>query len=207
MASTVEQNSGSTSSATNSADANRAYPYQLLSRLLASPPDDELLRLLSTMGEEESDFGRALGEIAEKARNSELRAVIDEYNGLFIGLARGELIPFASYYLTGFLNEKPLAVLRGDLGKLGITREAGNKQPEDHIAALCEVMAAMITGRLGGAFPLTEQQKFFDTHLAPWASKFFKDLEEAEGASFYRPVGKLGRIFLTIETAAFELAA
>ncbi|HEY0834328.1 MAG TPA: molecular chaperone TorD family protein, partial [Azospirillum sp.] len=129
-----------------------------------------------------------------------------EYNALFIGVVRGELVPYASYYRTGFLNDRPLARVRQDLLTLGIERAPGVAEPEDHVATLCEVMAALIDGTLG-ASDLDRQKRFFDRHLAPWAGHFFTDLEHAEAARLYRPVGAIGRLFMDIEAEAFGMVA
>jgi TorA maturation chaperone TorD len=114
-------------------------------------------------------------------------------------------VPYASYYLTGFLNERPLARLRDDLIALGIERVDGNHEPEDNAAMLCEIMAGVV----GGRFPATAgtDQQMFETHVAPWLGRFFRDLENAAAADFYRHVGAIGRLFMDIETEAFALPA
>jgi TorA maturation chaperone TorD len=124
---------------------------------------------------------------------------------LFIGLARGELLPYASYYMTGFLNEKPLALLRADMAAQGISRAPNVYEPEDNIASLLEMMAGMIEGRFGAPASLEVQQTFFNRHIAPWAGHFFTDLEGAKGSVFYAPLGVVGKIFMTIEREAFRL--
>jgi TorA maturation chaperone TorD len=130
-------------------------------------------------------------------------AVAREYFDLFIGVGRGELLPYGSYYLTGFLHERPLARLRADLAGLGIERVEGQCEPEDHAAILCEIMAGLVAGDF--AVPVERQRHFFDRHLAPWMGRFFADLEAAKGADFYRPVGAIGRLFIEIEAEAFAL--
>lgn len=179
----------------------------MLSCLLVGPPDGALLDLLSQLDGSNSPLGRAANAIAQAAGASTPQSVDDEFHDLFIGLGRGELIPFGSYYQAGFLMEKPLAKLRQDMAVLGVQRTPGVAEPEDHIASLCEIMAGLIDGTFGVGDALAEQRRFFDQHIAPWASRFFNDLEKAESASFYSPVGTLGREFLTIESAAFEMAA
>ena len=129
-----------------------------------------------------------------------------EYSALFIGLARGELLPYASYYLTGFLQEKPLAELRGDLAALGIERADDVPEPEDHIATVCETMAGLIAGAFGKPASLQEQQRFFARHVGVWAPRFFEDLQGAKAAVLYMPVGRIGRVFMTIEAEAFGMA-
>ena len=184
-------------------DRLRAHQYQLLARFLAAPAEASLLRLTAEFAGDDTELGRALGELASRARRVTPQAASREYHDLFIGIARGELIPYASYYLTGFLNEKPLAKLRGDMARLGIARAETVKEPEDHIAALCEMMAGLITGAFGAPLALAGQRAFFDRHLAPWAALFFEDLEKARSAWLYVPVGTLGRVFMGIEKTAF----
>jgi len=186
-------------------ERQRADAYGLLSTLLAAPPGDEFLRLLVASHGEAGEFGAAVTALAEAAAATTPQAAAEEYQDLFIGLGRGELVPYASYYLTGFLNEKPLARLRGDLRKLGAERAAEVKEPEDHIAFILEVMAGLIGGRFATGDPLAAQRRFFDDHLATWAPHFFRDLEVAQSSHFYRPVGRIGRLLMEIETAAFAM--
>lgn len=189
-------------------DAHRAHLYALLGNLLREPPRREFLETLGAIeGETETELGRALKTLGAAARKTSLDQAADEYQLLFIGLTRGELVPYASYYLTGFLHEKPLARLRGDMGRLGIARADGIKEPEDHIAAICEMMAGMITGAFGAPIELSRQQDFFGAHLASWAPTLFKDLEAAKAAALYMPVGTIGRLFMAVESQAFEMAA
>jgi TorA maturation chaperone TorD len=184
----------------------RAHQYQLLGRFLAAPPDAALLRLAAGLTGDDTEFGRALATLAGLAAQITPKAAAEEYHDLFIGVPRGELLPYASYYLTGFLYERPLAKLRVDMARLGIARAAEVREPEDHIAALCEMMAGLITGAFGPPLDLVGQQAFFDAHLAPWAERFFTDLEGARAAVLYVPIGTLGRVFMGIEQAAFRMA-
>jgi TorA maturation chaperone TorD len=184
----------------------RAHQYQVLARFLAAPPDTGLLDSAAHFEGDESELGRALAELAVRAGQMTAEAASDEYHALFIGIGRGELVPYASYYLTGFLNEMPLAKLRRDMARLGIARAESVKEPEDHIAALCEMMAGLITGAFGAPLDLAAQQAFFDRHLASWAPVFFADLEKARSAWLYVPVGTLGRVFMGIEKTAFMMA-
>jgi TorA maturation chaperone TorD len=130
-----------------------------------------------------------------------------EYFDLFVGVGRGELLPYGSYYLAGFLYEKPLARLRGDMRRLGIARAEGVHEPEDHIAALMEMMSGLITGAFGQPAELATQRQFFAAHIGSWAPRFFEDLESAEAADFYRSVGRVARQFVAIEAEAFEMTA
>jgi TorA maturation chaperone TorD len=117
-------------------------------------------------------------------------------------------MPYGSYYLTGFLHERPLARLREDLVRLGIERSEGNIEPEDHATTLCEIMAGIINGRLGvqNAGLAGSDQEIFEKHMASWMGRFFGDLERAETANFYRSVGTVGRLLMDIETEAFALS-
>lgn len=184
-------------------DLARAQEYALLSALLARAPDPGLLARLSHLAGDASPLGIAHMALGNAAASIDAGAIEREYFNLFIGLGRGELLPYASYYLTGFLNERPLARLREDLAAFGVERVEGNYEPEDHAATLCEIMA----GFAGGQFQAAEgvERRLFEKHMAPWIGRFFADLERAEAANFYRHVGTFGRVFMDIETEAFAL--
>ena len=184
-------------------DAARAQEYALLAALLARAPDAGLLARLRTMRGDATPLGVAHAALADTADRTSVERVEREYFDLFIGLGRGELLPYGSYYLTGFLHERPLARLRADLAALGLERTEGNAEPEDHAAILCEIMAGLAGGRFDAS--AQAEREMFDKHLAPWIGRFFADLERAEAADFYRQVGTLGRLFIDIETAAFAL--
>ena len=186
-------------------DAARAQEYALISVLLARAPDAPLLQRLATLRGDASPLGLAHAALAEAAERASVERVEREYFDLFIGLGRGELLPYGSYYLSGFLHERPLARLRAHLGKLGIERAEGQAEPEDHAAILCEIMTGLASRRFPA--PAGSDREMFEQHLAPWIGRFFADLEQAEAADFYRRVGALGRVFVQIETEAFALAA
>jgi len=189
--------------AVDEVDAARASEYALLANLLARAPDAALLARLAGLRGDASPLGVAHAALGVAAAAITIERAEREFFDLFIGIGRGELLPYGSYYLTGFLNERPLARLREDLGRLGIERAEGNHEPEDHAAILCEIMA----GLAGGQFknPAGADRALFERHLAPWIGRFFADLENAEAADFYRRVGALGRLFITIESEAFAL--
>jgi TorA maturation chaperone TorD len=186
-------------------DVARAREYALLAALMARTPDRTLLEDIAGLKVDPSPIGLAHAALAEAARAAKPDTVEREFFELFIGIGRGEVMPYGSYYLTGFLYERPLARLRADLAELGIARAEGNSEPEDHIAALCEVMAGLADGRF--AAPPGSEEKIFKNHIEPWAARFFADLERAQGAQFYRSVGLLGRTFMEIESEAYELPA
>jgi len=186
-------------------DAARAQEYALLGTLLTRTPDAALLRQLASMRVDPSPLGVAHAGLAEAAGRISVERAEREYFNLFIGVGRSELMPYGSYYLTGFLHERPLARLRDDLLQLGIERAEGNCEPEDHAGILCEIMAGLIDGRLPA--PAGSDQRIFEKHMAPWIGRLFADLEGAQNAEFYRHVGKVGRVFIDIETEAFALSA
>ena len=188
-------------------DILRADLYDLLGALLARPPNRALLDHLATLSGDGGEIGRAVTALARVARATTEQAAEREFTALFIGLARGELLPYASYYLTGFLHEKPLALLRDDMARLGIARAERVHEPEDNVASLSEMMSGLIRGRFGAPAPLATQRDFFNRHLAPWAGHFFADLEAAKGSVLYAPVGALGRAFVEVEREAFRMGA
>jgi TorA maturation chaperone TorD/DNA-binding transcriptional regulator YdaS (Cro superfamily) len=185
-------------------DQLRAAEYGLLSLLLGKAPDADTLSRVATMKGDASDLGVGHVELAGAAAAADDRAVSKEFFSLFIGLGRGDLLPYASYYLTGFLHERPLARVREDLDRLGIERAGISREPEDHIAILLEVMSGLARGDFEADF--SEQQRFFERHLKPWAAKMFADLEMSQSANFYRAVGRVGRVFMELESEAFALS-
>ena len=186
-------------------DVARANEYLLVGKLLWRAPDEALLRTVATLRGDPSPLGMAHLQLAHSAAGTAPDDASREFFDLFIGVGRGELLPFASYYLTGFLNEKPLAKVRQDLAALGVERAERACEPEDHVAILFEVMAGLIRGDF--AADGIDERSFFERHLKPWAGRFFADLEIARAARFYRPVGAIGRLLIEIETEAFGLSA
>src|ERR1043166_728005 len=132
-------------------DLARAREYALLSALLVRAPDAALLKKLASLRADATPLGVAHVGLAEAAAAVSVQSVEREYFDLFIGLARGELLPYGSFYIAGFLHERPLARLRGDLARFNIERVEGNYEPEDHAATLCEIMAGFASG--GGQRP------------------------------------------------------
>ena len=177
----------------------RAGIYRLLAALLRDPPSAEVLAYAGRLegeGDRGTPLGKAFSSLALAARHVAPAELRHEYHALFIGLGRGELVPFGSWYLTGFLMEKPLGLLREDLRRLGFERADDVHEPEDHIAALCEVMAYLIADGVDS----DTQRHFFQTHLGNWAADFFNDLAVAQAAVFYRSVARLGRAFTDLES-------
>lgn len=188
-------------------DQLRADLYDYLAALLAGPPDTALLKKTVSLKGDDSDLGVGFKALSRVATAQNEKSSESEFNALFIGLGRGELLPYASFYLTGFLNEKPLAALRKDMTGLRISRAPNVFEPEDNIASLFEMMAGMITGRFGAPADLDQQKQFFNKHIGPWAGHFFADLEGAKNSVLYAPVGAIGRVFVEIEQEAFRMVA
>jgi TorA maturation chaperone TorD len=191
--------------AVDEVDLARAQEYALLAVLLARTPDAGMLKRLSELRGDPTPLGLAHIALADAASAADPDEVEREFFNLFIGIGRGELLPYGSYYLSGFLQERPLARLRDDLAQLGIARSEGVVEPEDHAAILCEIMSGIISRALPA--PAGSDRQLFEKHMAPWISRFFSDMERAENANFYRRVAALGRVFIDIEIEAFALPA
>lgn len=186
-------------------DAARADEYALIGAMFWRAPTAEFLAQLASLRGDASELGTAHHLIADAARNADVGAVQREYFNLFVGVGRPEILPYGSYYQTGFLHERPLAEVRGDMEKLGLAREERVGEPEDHIAILFDVMRGLITGEF--AADGIDDRVFFERHVKPWAGRMFADIEMTSSANFYRPVAAAGRIFMDIEAGALALAA
>lgn len=183
----------------------RAGAYAMLGGLLRSEPDAELLARVAqlTAAGTGDPLAEALSGLGRAASEATPEAIKHEYFALFIGIGRGELVPYGSWYQSGFLMEKPLGDLRADLARLGFEREADRNEPEDHVGALCEVMSMLVAD--SAAFE--QQQAFFRQHISPWFQRFFADLQSAASASFYREVARFGASFTDFETQYFSMAS
>ena len=184
-----------------SEDQLRAGTYALLAALLRAPPEADLLQRLQAIAtpaqDEHSDaMTTAWLQLRQAAETADLAALNDDYHALFIGLGRGELVPYGSWYLTGFLMEKPLGNLRRDLAAFGYERQAGVHEPEDHAGALCETMSLLIGD---SDIPFGVQKQFFNDHLGSWLERFFSDLQSARKSGLYHAVGRFGEAFIGLE--------
>ncbi|UQA51316.1 MULTISPECIES: TorD/DmsD family molecular chaperone [Vibrio] len=179
----------------------RTEIYLVLSALFRSAPSEEMIEFLTSLEVEpsESAMQKAWIALQQAAKDSNREALEDEYQDLFIGIGRGEVMPFGSWHMTGAMMEKPLAEIRHDLELLGFERDENVREPEDHIAALCEVMS-MLTGEEEDL-----QQAVFNKHIAPWFNSFTQQLENAESANFYKPAAQLCEAFLTLEQVRFSV--
>lgn len=185
-------------------DRARAQEYSFLATFLTQAPNAVLLQRVADLRADPTPLGLLHAQLAEAAAAIKPEDVELEFFDLFIGVGRGELLPYASYYMAGFLHERPLARLREDLNALGIERAPGIHEPEDHIGIIFEIMAGLASGHLPA--PQGTDRRIFEKHLKPWAGRFFTDLENAKSARFYRGIGKLGRTLMEIEAEAFALS-
>ncbi len=199
---TIEENYGQ-----DPAELARADIYNILAKLFYTPPNSELVDFIVELPAQFASDTSALAcdwrDMQVDFSNAALDDLKDEFNNLFIGVGRGELLPFGSWYQTGFLMDRPLSLLRQDLQTLGFERQHGVKEPEDHVAALCETMAMIIQNP--EEIPFATQQKFFNDHIEPWMGRFFNDLRTAKTAKIYKSVGKFGRAFIDFETQYFNM--
>lgn len=188
------------------AEKSRADTYRVLARLFREAPDAQLLRTLSdccTRDDSGSDLTRAWSDLAAASRAADAGSLDREFHALFIGLGRGEVLPYASWYLSGFLLDKPLARLRSDLNELGIERADDVSESEDHFAALCETMALLVDTTAG--IDLAGQKKFFERHMQSWVSQFFDDMQAARNVNYYRNVAGLAQRFFEFEKSWLSL--
>jgi len=186
-------------------DHARAQEYALLAILLSRSPDAEMIGRLALLTGDATPLGAAHAALGQAAARTDEQRAGREFFDLFTGLGQGELLPYASHYLTGSLYGRPLARLRETFQRLSLERATGRSEPEDHVAILCEIMAGLVSGDI--AAPADSDRAFFDEHLGSWIGRFFTDLEQAQTADFYSRVGSLGRIFVGIEVEAFALSA
>lgn len=185
----------------------RASTYRLLAHLLAGPPNAELLQGLATQiqpGDQGRDIERAWAALRDAARDHDAGQWGREYNALFVGVGEGELTPYGSYYICGKVMDKPLAKLRGALRMLGIERQPGAVEPEDHVAGVCEVLALLAEDP---DMSIEGQQSFYKAHVQGWLPRFFNDLDQAASANAYRSVAALGVAFLALDEQYLSMLA
>ncbi len=187
----------------------RAEIYGLLAQLYYAPPSPDVLAQLRVAATEAPAPGGFLEEpwreLVGAARERDDRQIHGEFDALFGGVGKPEIYVFGSHYLSGFLNEKPLAKLRGDLARLGLDRDETMSETEDHIAYLCEVMRFLIAGDDVAVSNLTHQREFFATHLQPWANTLCDALAAHPKAGFYAALAGFTRAFLSVEAQGFDM--
>ena len=187
----------------------RAEVYGLLSALYYAPPSADLLDNIRVAVTEAPAAGALLeaswSELVGAARRLSLEDMAREYDALFGGVGKPEVYLFGSYYLSGFLNEKPLAALRTDLEALGLARDETMPETEDHIAYLCEVMRYLIAGDDVEVANLTRQREFFMRHLQPWVAALCEAVSRHPQADFYRCVAEFTQTFISVEAQGFDM--
>lgn len=187
----------------------RSELYGLLALCYYAQPAPEFIANLRIAVTEAPAAGAFLEEswraLVGVARDMTDKAIQNEYQALFGGMGKPEVYLYGSHFLSGFLNEKPLAKLRTDLTRLGLDRASDMSETEDHIAYLCEVMRFLIAGEDAAVSNLTQQQQFFSTHLQPWVALMCDDLQAHPGARFYSALGGLTRAFMGIEAQGFDM--
>lgn len=187
----------------------RAEVYGLLAQLYQGPPSAALLANMRVAVTEAPVAGGYLEEpwrqLVGASRECSDAQIAEEYEALFGGVGKPEILLYGSYYLSGFLNDKPLARLRTDLARLGLARDETRAETEDHIAYLSEVMRYLIAGDDLSVANLAEQQRFFATHLHPWVGRLVGDLVAHPAARFYRAVGEFTRAFVNVEAQGFDM--
>ncbi|MBD3894394.1 molecular chaperone TorD family protein [Halomonas sp. ML-15] len=187
--------------ALDDSDALRADIYRLLGRLLTSPPDHELLTFLAELeaDPDDSPLSHAWQTLSRCASEADVETLKRAHFRHLIGVIQGEIVPYASWYLHGHLMDEPVVAVRRDLRQLGLERDPAVKEPEDHLAALCDAMAWLIEKAS------ERQATFFNQHLASWSQRCMGDLAAVD-TPFYATVGQLGQVFLNMETERHDAA-
>jgi TorA maturation chaperone TorD len=194
-------------------DAARARWYGLFAALFRAPPTREQLSAIAACAEASPDdpdaptdstLGRAWRDFARACAQADADAVREEFDTAFLGVGKADVMPYASYHLSGFLNDRPLVELREHLAALGLSRRADVGLTEDHVAALCETMAWLIAGDGGKARDFAAQRAFFSRFLGPWFESLADTIEHSGVTDFYKHAGRLLREFLAVERLAFD---
>lgn len=196
-------------SATLDEETARSEIYGLLAELYYAPPSADLLARIRVAATEAPAAGAFLEEswraLVGAARAADDAAIRDEFNALFGGVGKPDVYLYGSHYLSGFLNEKPLARLRGDLARLGLARDEAMPETEDHVACLCEVMRYLIAGEDVAVANLTQQRLFFAGHVQPWVARMCDAVATHPGARFYVAVAEFTRAFMSVEAQGFDM--
>jgi TorA maturation chaperone TorD len=190
-------------------ESARADLYGLLASLFYSPPSRTLLDAIAAAvpgGDGEGVLELAWNELAAVCKQAHVQQVKDEYESLFISVGKPEVILYGSYYISGFMMEKPLVELRSELARLGLERAERVVESEDHIASLCEVMRYLIASDDIALANVTAQKSFFAAHMQPWVLEMCHALESHPEARFYAVLAKFGRAFFEVESQAFDMA-
>jgi len=187
----------------------RAELYGVLARLWFAPPDAELLDALRVAVTEAPAAGAYLEEpwreLVGEARKLTVDSARKEYDALFGGVGKPAVLLYGSHYMSGFLNDKPLALLRTDLARLGLARDESLGETEDHVACVCEVMRYLIAGEDVAVANLKEQQAFFARHVQPWVETLCDAVVQHPGAVFYASLARFTHAFVRVEAQGFDM--
>ena len=189
----------------------RAEIYGLLAQLYFAPPPPELMSALRVAVTQAPAQGAFLEEpwraVVAAARAVSDEEAAEEYDALFGGVGKPEVYLFGSHYVSGFLNEKPLARLRETLAQMGLARDESVGETEDHVACVFEVMRYLIAGDDVAVANLTKQNEFFSAHVQPWAPRLCDAIAAHPRARFYAAVAEFTRAFLSVEAQGFDMLA
>jgi len=194
--------------ANDAEERSRADMYRLLAQLWIGAPNRDLIQRLQAAADAQEQGGHLAAPwraLVGAMRASSVEAAGAEYDALFQGVGKPEVFLYGSYYLTGFLNERPLVLLRADLRELGLTRDTGRGETEDHVAYLFEVMHHLIVGNGAPAYDLDRQRRFFRAHLQTWIDQLCDAVDAHPRASTWRAVADLTRSFMRVEVQGFDM--
>ena len=184
----------------------RADLYGLLATLFYAPPSQALLdTIAATQAAGEGVLEHAWGALVAASKQAQAEAVREEYENLFIGVGKPEVMLYGSYYLSGFMMEKPLAALRTELARLGLERAETVTESEDHIASLCEVMRYLIASDEMAHANIAAQKTFFAAHMQAWVADLCAAVQAHPQARFYAAVAHLAAVFFEVEMQAFDM--
>lgn len=191
-------------------DLARADMYALIANLFYGPPAEGLLAALLSVGDPdgqgETELRSAWRELQSAAKVADPARLKEEFDTLFISTGQAPVLPYGSYYLSGFLNERPVVDVIDQLREMGFARRESVSEPEDHISALCDVMRLLILGSEDSEpSNLDAQRKFYDRHIKPWYGRLTQDIMRTADADFYRHVAKFAQAFLDVESESFEI--
>ena len=205
----VNMTSNLSSSSALDEETARAEIYGLLAQLFYQVPSPELLAQLRVAVTDAPVAGGFLEEpwrqLVAASRVSTDADIATEFNQLFGGVGKPEIYLYASHYVSGFLNDKPVARLREDLAALGLERDDSMSETEDHFACLCEVMRYLIAGDDVAISNLTQQREFFAKHVQPWVQEMLDVILKHPRAQFFAQLAAFTQAFLNIETQGFDL--
>lgn len=180
----------------------RANFYGLLARLFYAPADATLLEAIAGESMEGEGLAAAWRGLSAAAASADAEAVREEYETAFIGTGKAPVTLYTCAYTIRYSNEAPLAELRGELAALGLARRSEAREPEDHIAALCDTMRYLVAEQKRD---LEEQRRFFNRWLRPAIDPLCSAIERSEHTAFYKVVARFAKSFLEVEQSAFEM--